>query len=72
MGPLVYGSERKDVFDAGACDHAEVGFVSIMNGGGLSDGQHTVVVYDDGVEFAQRTFTVVSTGEAFLANYTFN
>ena len=64
--PLVYGSERKDVLDAGACDHAEVGFVSIMNWGNLGDGPHTAVVYDDGIEFDRSTFDVVTTGEAFL------
>ena len=64
--PLSYGSERKDVLDAGACDHAEVGFVSIMNWGNLGRGQHTAVVYDDGVEFDRSTFNVVTTGEAFL------
>ena len=64
--PLVYGSERTDVLDAGACDHAEVGFVSIMNWGNPGHGQHTAVVYDDGVEFDRSTFIVVTTGEAFL------
>lgn len=64
--PLSYGSSRTDVRDAGACPHAEVGFVSIMNWGNLGDGQHTAVVYDDGREFARNTFRVVTTGEAFL------
>lgn len=64
--PLVYGSERTDVLREGACDHAEVGFVSIMNWGELGDGQHTAVVYDDGIEFDRSTFHVVTTGEAFL------
>ena len=64
--PLVYGSERTDVLREGACDHAEVGFVSIMNWGELGDGQHTAVVYDDGTEFDRSTFHVVTTGEAFL------
>ena len=64
--PLVYGSERRDVLDAGACPHDRVGFVTIMNWGNLGDGQHTAVVYDDGVEFDRSTFDVVTTGEAFL------
>ena len=64
--PLVYGSERKDVLDAGACDHAEVGFVAIWNWANLGDGPHTAVVYDDGVEFARSTFTVTTLGEAFV------
>ena len=48
---LVYGSERKDVLDAKACDQAEVGFVSIMNWGELGDGPHTAVVCDDDVQY---------------------
>lgn len=64
--PLVYGSERRDVLDAGACPHDLVGFVSIMNWGNLGDGRHTAVVYDDGVEFDRSTFDVVTTGEPFL------
>ena len=68
--PLVYGSERQDVLDAGACDHADVGFVSIMNWGNLGHGQHIAVVYDDGVEFDRSTFNVVTTGEAFLRGAT--
>ena len=66
--PLLHGSSRTDVRDTGACPHAEVGFVSIMNWGELGDGQHTAVVYDDGVEFDRSTFDVVTTGEAFLRN----
>lgn len=64
--PLVHGSERGDVLNAGACDHPEVGFVSIMNWGELGDGQHTAVIYDDGVEFDRSIFNVVTPGEAFV------
>ena len=64
--PLLYGAERKDVLDAGACDQANVGFVSIWNWGNLGDGFHTAVVYDDGVEFDRSTFEVVTPGLAFL------
>ena len=66
--PLLYGTQRTDVRDAGVCphDHAEVGFVAIWNWGELDDGRHTAVVYDDGVEFDRSTFTVVTMGEAFL------
>ena len=63
--PLLYGSARDDVRDAGACPDADVGFVAIWNWGNLDDGEHTAVVYDDGVEFARSTFRVVTTGEAF-------
>lgn len=63
--PLLYGAQRKDVQQAGACSRANVGFVSIMNWSELSDGVHTAVVYDNGVEFARSTFTVVTPGMAF-------
>lgn len=63
--PLLYGSERGDVRDVGACPDADVGFVAVMNWGNLGDGEHTAVAYDNGVEFARSTFTVVTTGAAF-------
>ena len=62
--PLVYGSERRDVLDAGACPHDLVGFVSIMNWGNLGDGRHTAVVYDDGVEFDRSTLRCRDDGRA--------
>ena len=63
--PLLYGSERTDVRDTGACPDTDVGFVAVWNWGNLGDGEHTAVVYDNGVEFDRSTFTVVTTGEAF-------
>ena len=53
---LVYGSERLDVLEAGACASADVGFVAIWNWANLGDGTHTAVAYDDGVEFDRSTF----------------
>ena len=64
--PVLYGAERADVLNEGACDHANVGFVSIMNWGNLDDGEHTAVVYDDGVEFGRSVFTVRRFREAFV------
>ena len=64
--PLAYWNERPDVRDAGACPSAHVGFVAIMNWANLSDGTHTAVVYDNGVEFARSTFEVATTGESFV------
>ncbi len=65
--PLVYGSERPDVLDAGACASADVGFVAIWNWARLGDGSHTAVAYDAGVEFARGTFQVVTLlGEEFV------
>ena len=69
---MLYGSERPDVLDAGACASAEVGFVAIWNWGNLDNGEHTAVAYDNGVEFARSTFTVVraSEEESFLGDVT--
>ncbi len=67
--PLLYGTERTDVRANGQClenDHDNVGFVAIWNWGNLSDGEHTAVAYDNGVEFDRSTFTVTTPGEAFL------
>ncbi len=66
--PLVYGSERPDVLDAGACASADVGFVAIWNWARLGDGTHTAVAYDDGEEFARGTFQVATLveGEDFV------
>ena len=63
--PLVYGSKRPDVLEFGACASAEVGFVAIWNWGNLDSGEHTAVAYDNGVEFARSTFTVVRASEEF-------
>ena len=68
--PLLYGAERADVLEAGACASAEVGFVTIWNWGNLGDGEHEAVAYDNGVEFSRSTFTVGSTGEEFLQGVT--
>ncbi len=64
--PLVYGSGRADVRDAGACASANVGFIALWNWANLGDGSHTAVAYDNGVEFARSTFQVGTTGEEFL------
>ena len=65
--PLAYGTERRDVADAGLCGgHNYTGFIAIFNWARLGDGTHTAVVYDDGVEFARSTFTVGTLGAEFL------
>ena len=69
--PLVYGSERGDTRKPkGPCDEANTGFIAIMNWGNLTDGIHTAVVYDNGVEFDRSTFSVVTTGVDFLRGVT--
>ena len=64
--PLLYGSERTDVRNAGACRDVNVGFVALWNWAELGEGSHTAVVYDNGQEFARSTFTVATLGEAFV------
>ena len=69
--PLLYGSERGDTRKPkGPCDDANTGFITIMNWGNLTDGIHTAVVYDNGVEFDRSTFSVVTTGVDFLRGVT--
>lgn len=59
--------ERRDPRTAGQCGGTtHHGFVMWINWALLGDGEHVVVAYDDGVAFARSTFTVGTTGEAFL------
>ena len=64
--PLPYGMRRKDVLAADLCDHDRVGFVVAWNWGDLSEGEHTAIVYDDGVPIFERTFTVTTFGVSFV------
>ena len=68
--PILYGAQRPDVYEAGVCDHEaeEVGFVAPWNWAELGDGEHTLVVYDDGEEFARSTFEVVTLDTHFLTD----
>ena len=59
--------ERRDPRTAGQCGGAaHHGFVMWINWALLGNGEHVVVAYDDGAAFARSTFTVGTTGEAFL------
>lgn len=49
---------------------ADNGFIVQTNWNWLSEGTHTVIAADDGVEFARSTFTVGTTGEEFLKGVT--
>ena len=62
---VAYGSERMDTF--ATCGDANNGFVLLINYNTLGDGTHTVDLYDAGVLFASRTFTVVTPGTEFLS-----
>ncbi len=61
-GTLVYGSPRGDT----PCDNINNGFVALWNWNINGAGQHTIRVFDNGVQFAQATFTVTSLGQEFL------
>ncbi len=67
---MAYGNELPGT--QSACGDSPNGFVSIWNYGELDSGEHTAVAYDNGVEFARSTFTVVraSEEESFLRDVT--
>lgn len=59
-----YGSDRLDT--QSACGDIDNGFGLLVNWNLLSNGSHTVQLFDDGVEFASATFTVQTLGSQFL------
>ena len=61
---MAYGAERLDTLTV--CGDANNGFILLINYNSLEDGTHTVRMFDNGIEFASRTFTVVTPGEEFL------
>ena len=65
--PATYGFPRGDTSPTCGGDDGDNGFYAFFNWAILGDGEHTAVAYDDGVPFAQATFTVVTTGEEFLS-----
>lgn len=65
--PVAMRQPRGDLRAAGVCGGTiNHGFIMQMNWSLLGDGEHEVVAYDAGVEFARATFTVGTTGEEFL------
>ena len=63
--PATYGSPRGDT--STACgNEGNNGFYTYWNWAILGDGEHTVVAYDSGVEFARSTFMVTTAGEEFV------
>lgn len=61
---LAYGTGRLDT--QGVCGHANTGFGALFNWDLVGDGQHTIQVFDNGVQFASATFTVKTLGHEFL------
>lgn len=65
--PVAMRQPRGDLLLNKTCgDTIAHGFIQQINWGYVGDGEHVVVAYDDGAEFARATFTVGSTGEEFL------
>ena len=62
--PAVSGLSREDT--RRICGTAATGFLMQMNWNLLGDGDHEVVAYDDGMEFARLPFTVATPGVEFL------
>ena len=61
-GPLIYGVERRDT----PCADKNNGFVTLFNWNLVGSGEHTIHVFDNGVQFAQSTFTVTTLGVEYL------
>ena len=61
---LSYGSSRADT--QGVCGDANNGFITQLNWNLVGTGQHTIRVFDNGVQFTQATFTVTTLGVEFL------
>ena len=61
---VAYGTPRGDT--AAACSDINNAFVMLWNYGNLSDGTHTLRLYDDGLEFASRMFRTQRLGQDFL------
>ena len=60
--------ERGDLLIQKTCGETiRHGFIMQINWANVGDGEHTVVAYDNGMEFDRATFTVGSTGEEFLS-----
>ena len=69
--PVAMHQERSGLRTAGQCGGTiNHGFIMWINWALLGDGEHVVVAYDDGVDFARSTFTVGTTGEEFLEDVT--
>lgn len=66
-GPLTkvaYGTGREDT--RSVCGDADNGFSYLINWNLLGDGEHTLRLYDNGVQFAESTFEVLTLAGPFL------
>jgi hypothetical protein len=62
--PLAYGLPRNDT--VGPCGDSNNGFIVQQNWNLIGDGQHTIRVFDNGVQFAQAAFRVATLQTEFL------
>ncbi len=66
-GPIRLATRMPRADTQATCQGAtDNGFITQFNWAFLADGSHTVVAYDNGVEFARSTFTVATFGEEFV------
>ncbi len=63
---VVYGNPRGDTLDK--CGDRDNGFELLWNWNNLGDGEHTIRVFADGMEFDSTTFTVATLGAKYLRN----
>jgi hypothetical protein len=61
---VAYGTPRGDTL--GVCGDQDNAFVMLWNYSNLPDGDHTLQLFDDGVEFATSTFRTQTLGRKFL------
>ena len=61
---VAYGTPRGDTETV--CGDRDNAFVMLWNYSNLSDGQHTLRLFDDGIEFASTTFRTQTLGRKFL------
>lgn len=62
---VAYGTTRGDT--ATICGDQNNAFVMLWNYSNLSDGAHTLRLFDDGMEFASSTFRTQTLGQKFLS-----
>lgn len=66
--PVSYGTIREDT--AAVCGDTNNGFGFLWNWGRLSDGSHTVQLFDNGTQFSEVNVTVTNYGAEFLSGHT--
>ena len=65
-GHIPLATEQPRIDTRLVCGDVHNGFITQVNWNRLGDGEHTIIVYNDGEEFDRATFTVATTGEEFV------